>query len=452
MKRPDILLVNPWIHDFAAYNLWARPMGLLVLGTRLRQLGWEPRLLDCLDPGDPDAPSPKTMAHGKYHRTVIPKPEPLRDIPRKFSRYGRDAASIGQELRSVPIPAAILVTGMMTYWYTGVQETIRVLRDAFPGVPLLLGGVYPTLMPEHARRTCDADLVAEGPVEDRLAEVLYRVTGLRLATGEADLGLEFTPALDLMPRVDFLPLMTSRGCPMRCTYCASRRLVPGFVQRPPTLVVDDIEKAVTNYHIRDLTLYDDAFLVNRASHALPILRAVAERVPGVRWHSPNGLHAAAIDPEVARAMKKAGFKTIRLGLESSSDEFHDRTGSKTTRQAFLTAVRDLREAGFSREEIGAYLLVGFPGQSTEAVEADVEFVLKAGAFPKLAEYSPIPGTAMWEVAVQNSRYPIHDEPLYHNCTLLACAEPDVDWSFLQRTRSRIRKALSANPADASASM
>ena len=54
MNRPLILLLNPWIHDFAAYDLWARPMGLLVLATRLRQLGWEPRLVDCLDRDHPN--------------------------------------------------------------------------------------------------------------------------------------------------------------------------------------------------------------------------------------------------------------------------------------------------------------------------------------------------------------------------------------------------------------
>ncbi|MEW6350685.1 MAG: B12-binding domain-containing radical SAM protein [Thermodesulfobacteriota bacterium] len=442
-----MLLVNPWIHDFAAYNLWARPMGLLVLGTRLRRLGWEPQLLDFLDPSDPDAPRPKPMAHGKFHRTVIPKPEPLQDIPRRLSRYGLSPAVIDRELRSLPTPAAILITGVMTYWYTGLQETVRVLRDAFPGVPLLLGGVYATLMPEHARRSCDVDMVWEGPGEQELSEMLYRVTGLRPSGGEADSDLEFTPALDLLRRVEFMPLLTSRGCPMKCAYCASRRLVSGFVQRPPRLVIDEIAKGVANYGITDVALYDDAFLIQRAQHALPLLRGVAERIPGLRWHSPNGLHAAAIDLEVAQAMKKTGFKTIRLGLESSSDAFHERTGHKTTRMAFLTAVGNLREAGFSREDIGAYLLVGFPGQSREAIEGDVELVLRAGAVPKLAEYSPIPGTALWDAAVKTSRYPIQDEPLYQNCTLLSCAEPEVDWVFLQRTRSRIRGAL-PDPAGA----
>ena len=79
------------------------------------------------------------------------------------------------------------------------------------------------------------------------------------------------PALDLMQHVKFLPLITSRGCPYRCAYCASRRLFDGFIQRNPEDVIHEIESAVMKYSVSDIALYDDAFLVNARDHALPIL-------------------------------------------------------------------------------------------------------------------------------------------------------------------------------------
>ena len=97
---------------------------------------------------------------------------------------------------------------------------------------------------------------------------------------------------------------------------------PAFVRRNPAVVIEEIQAAAIRYGVQDIALYDDAFLVDPARHALPILEAAAERVPGMRWHTPNGLHASSIDRSVASAMKRAGFETIRLGLESSSDEFH----------------------------------------------------------------------------------------------------------------------------------
>jgi radical SAM superfamily enzyme YgiQ (UPF0313 family) len=439
MKRPEILLVNPWIHDFAAYDLWARPLGLLLLATRLREAGWEPRFVDCLDTDHPEMGPVKVRKHfhGRFAKRTIPKPPPLENISRTYSRYGVDPDIIRRELASIPIPQAILVTSLMTYWYPGVRETIALLRETFPGVPLLLGGIYASLLPDHARENCQPDEVLTGPGERVLFKALHRYTGIGFAHDPAAAPLEFRPALDLMPRVMFLPLITSRGCPYHCAYCGSRRLFDGFIQRNPEEVVHEIESALLKYGISDIALYDDAFLVNAREHALPILEKVAQRIPGLRWHTPNGLHAAAITPEAAAAMKKAGFQTIRIGLESSSDEFHARTGGKTNLEVFYQAVRNLNDAGFTRDQVGVYLLVGVPGQTAEQIEEDVDRVLAAGAFPKLAEYSPIPGTRMWPEALAIARYAINTEPLFQNCTLLPAAGPGVDTAFLQNLRRRI---------------
>jgi hypothetical protein len=443
MTRPIVLLFNPWIYDFAAYDLWARPVGLLVLGAGLRKLGWEPVLLDCLDQDHPSAGSVKMKAHGqgRFPKTHIAKPEPLRHVPRRYSRYGLDWEQVKQDLQSLPTPRAILVTSLMTYWYPAVHDAVRLLKEVFPNVPVLLGGVYATLLGDHARKLCPVDAIIPGPGESALPRVLYEHTGLKPQNKMETSELEFNPALDLMRNVRFLPLLTSRGCPFRCAYCASARMVDRYVRRSPDSVVAEIERAWLQYGVRDIALYDDAFLVDPHRHALPILRIVAGKVPGMRWHTPNGLHCSEIDADVARAMKKAGFATIRLGFESSSDLFHERTGGKTNREVFLAAVKHLHEAGFDTRSIGAYLMVGLPGQTRDQIEEDVEIVLQAGALPKLAEYSPIPGTALWESALKHSPYPIDKEPLFHNCSLLPTAGPDVDFAFLQRTRQQISERV-----------
>jgi radical SAM superfamily enzyme YgiQ (UPF0313 family) len=439
MPRPDILLVNPWIHDFAAYDLWARPLGLLVLASRLRSLGWEPHFIDCLDPDHPEMPARRLRPHstGRFARTPITKPEALKAIKRTFNRYGVHPEIIARDLHALPRPNAILVTSLMTYWYTGVQETVALLRHAFPGVPVILGGVYASLMPDHAAEAIAPDEVIAGLGEGMLAGALQRHTGLCPGDCEDQREPSFVPALDLLRKVPFLPVLSSRGCPFRCAYCASARLMPSFVQRSPKEVFSWLEVSRERYGCEDAVLYDDAFLVNPELHGLPILEATAERLPGMKWHSPNGLHASAVSRRVARAMKRAGFETIRLGLETTSSEFHSRTGSKTHPDRFREAVRHLREEGFRREQIGAYLLIGLPKQTKEQVERDVEEVLAAGAFPRLAEYSPVPGTRMWPDAVAGARYPIGKEPLFHNCTLLAAAEPEIDWEFLQAMRRKI---------------
>ncbi len=446
MKRPKILLVNPWIHDFAAYDLWAKPLGLLVLGSILRLQGWDPVFVDCLDPHHYSLRNSLTAgrSRGKFHKTMLKKPEPLELVPRTFSRYGVPVDQIRQDLDNQERPEAILMTSLMTYWYSGVTETADLLREVFPGVPLILGGIYASLMPEHALGATRVDEVVQGPAEHRLAETLYRWTSLNPGTGHSNPPIQFTPDLDLLSSVRFLPVLTSRGCPYRCVYCASRLVQPNYQRRDPLEVVREIETNILKYNVDEIVLYDDAFLCHANEHALPILDAFSSLKPGLKWHTPNGLHVSEISPRVAASMKRAGFKTIRLGLESTSDNFHKTSGGKTNWKDFIRAVGYLKDAGFDTSEIGVYLLVGLPGQTSAQIEQDVEKALQAGAYPKLAEYSPIPGSALWPVSVNVGRYPIDKEPLYQNCSLLPVATPEVTWEFLSQMRKMIRDSIQSS--------
>jgi radical SAM superfamily enzyme YgiQ (UPF0313 family) len=84
-----------------------------------------------------------------------------------------------------------------------------------------------------------------------------------------------------------------------------------------------------------------------------------------------------------------------------------------------------------------YLLVGLPGQTALMIEKDVEFVLKAGAYPRPAEYSPIPGSPLWKKVAAESGLPLSDEPLLQNNTLMSVAEPDVNKAFIEKIRKGI---------------
>jgi hypothetical protein len=87
---------------------------------------------------------------------------------------------------------------------------------------------------------------------------------------------------------------------------------------------------------------------------------------------------------------------------------------------FEAAVKNLNEAGYSKKDIGAYILMGLPGQSVESVTETVIFADKAGAMPYLAEYSPLPETPMWEVSVACARFDIKSDPIFHNNCILSC--------------------------------
>jgi radical SAM superfamily enzyme YgiQ (UPF0313 family) len=408
--RAHVLLVNPWIYDFAAHNLWIEPLGLLTIAAALHEQGYHVTVVDALAP-HPGAPRPRPDGSGKFLKTPVDKPEPLSMVPRQYGRYGWPLAEFEAALAGVHPPDLVLVASGMTYWYPGVVEAIRCVRDRFGAVPVALGGVYASLCTEHARQHSGADRIIAGPGVAAALDFAAEVTGGEApAPRWAEPGAWPAPAHELIPR-PFAGLATSWGCPYHCTYCASWRLQPGFVQREPVGVVQEIERCVER-GVTDFAFYDDALLVGAGRHLVPILEGVLDRGWPVRFHSPNGLHAGRITLDLALLMRRAGFDTLRLSLETIDAGRQRSTGGKVTTAGFERAVQFLQAAGFGPRELGAYLLVGLPEQPLEEVVQTVRYVQSVGVQAKLALFSPIPGTPDGDRAL-----PAGADPLLHNNTV-----------------------------------
>ncbi len=431
--QPSVLLINPWIYDFAAYDFFARPLGLLYLAGLLESRGYEVRLLDCL--AAPHA-FPGPFGTGRYSKEAIPSPPPLAGIPRRYGRYGLSSSAFQAWLSQTPEPAAVLVTSLMTYWYPGVSECIRLVRQRFPRAPVILGGIYATLCPEHAKEHSGADLVIRGPGEERILRVLEdfcRFGGEKPEKAPAD-GLDFLPypALHLAPHLTFIPVLTSRGCPLDCPYCASRLLQPAHRRRDPRAVAKELGHWQQRLGLTDAAFYDDALLVQPENHFLVLLEELARRGLSFRFHTPNGLHAHWISREVAHWLKRARFATLRLGVETAAPGA-ERLDRKLAAGELEAALCYLQEAGFRRQEIGVYLLMGLPHQEEAEVAASIRRVKELGATPVLAQYSPIPGTALWPRALECSPYDLEGEPLYHNNSLFPCL-PEFSWDRYTRLK------------------
>lgn len=437
---PHILLVNPWIHDFAAYDFWAMPLGLLTLAGILRDHGARVSYLDCLDRFHPAAASkpspPQRCGRGPYRKTVIPKPPGLADIPRHYCRYGLPPEQVRSDLAALETPDLVLVTSLMTYWYPGVREVISLIRSVFPAVPVALGGIYATLCPEHAQRVCGADRVVTGPGEAAVLELAAQLIGWSPAPrfDPHDLDTLPRPALDLQRRLAHAPLLTSRGCPFGCDYCASGRLQPRRMRRTPAAVLDEIRYWQANYGVRDFAFYDDALLVDAASHITPLLEGVIAAGLSVRFHTPNALHVRAITQPLAHLMRRAGFHTIRLGLETASVAGGREIDHKVTQAEFRRTVGYLKAAGFGADQVGAYLLAGLPGQPPAAVEEAIAVVKRSGVTPVMAHYSPIPHTGMWAAAVAASRYDLAADPIFTNNAIFPCRSQGFSWAELSRLK------------------
>ncbi|HOG14237.1 MAG TPA: B12-binding domain-containing radical SAM protein [Synergistales bacterium] len=389
LKGCRVLGVNPPVMDFSFFDLWAKPLGLLFLLGLLRERGNEVYLIDCIRDS---AASDKKYGRRVPARREIPKPEAYRQIPRRFWHYGLDVEGLASRVRSLPRPDLILVTSVMTYWYKGVFWCIEQLKDLLPGVPVILGGIYPVLCPEHASLS-GADEIQTVPLPLPSA----------------------TPTMDLYGRLTFGVALSSTGCPRRCTYCASSLLWPEFRRRDLGRLVAEVDLQV-DLGAEDLAFYDDALLAAKEDHFYPLCKGIIDRHPGLRLHAPNGLHVREIDCDCASMLYRAGFKTIRLSLEGVDEVNLKAGGFKASSGEYRAAVSYLSDAGYGPDQVETYVLVGLPGQKASDAVGTIRFVQSLGAKAKIAQYSPIPGTPLFREVLR--KHPeVHDEPLLQNNTI-----------------------------------
>jgi len=399
----NVLVVNPPIYDFTAFDFWLRPYGVLRVAGRLRSC--ELTAFDYLVSHDRDA-----FGRGRFDQEQVPKPKALADIPRHFYRFGRPREEFRHLLQTQTFDV-VLVQTVMTYWYLGVREVIEDIRRAQPRARIILGGVYSTLCPAHVR-SLEADQVVEG----------MNLDGLGLPITD---GLPFWEGVDT--RVGVVKI--TEGCPFRCTYCSVPIVYPKFVARPLDRCVEEV-RFLVSLGARDIAFYDDALLFRTDDILLPFLESLLREDLKVSLHTPNALNARFITPEIARLMVRAGFKTFYLGFESSDYEWQRATGSKVYSEEFAAAVRALQEAGAA--SITAYIIIGHPNSGGQDLEASVCFAREQGARVMLSEFAPIPGTPDGD-ACRN--YVDLNEPLNHNKTAFT-------WRFLGGERINCLKRIS----------
>lgn len=425
-----ILLVNPPLYDFAAYDYWLRPFGLLRVAGFLRGQA-DLRLFDYLDrlhPAHPVGLRADPWGRGEFPSVEIPKPAPFARFPRRFRRYGLPRQVFQTFLANeAPFDFALVQT-VMTYWYPGVREVLEDLRRHSPGTRIVLGGVYATLCPEHARGL-GADLVIEGARLDPLARLL----GLELSP-------ESLPFWEGYPRLQVGVLKLAYGCPFRCTYCSVPRVEPTFTPQPVERSLAELDFLVRQ-GARDVAFYDDALLYRPDKVLLPFLCGVLEQRPSVRFHTPNALNARFVTPALARQMVAAGFRTFYLGFESSAYDWQHRTGGKVYSHELIRAVEHLLCAGADRAGITAYLIIGHPQADLQGVEGSMRFAADQGIRVMLSEFSPIPGTPDGE---QCRPWVDLDEPLWHNKTVFAARV--LGMAEVNRLKSLCRELNQSCPA------
>ena len=422
----NALVVNPYVADFKLYDEWMHPLGLYFLIDILTANNIDVHYFNFLErPAEMPA---KKYGTGRFNFVELPKPDCFREIKRKYKLYGCEKEHFFEYCSLLPKIDVIFISGMMTYWIDGVRETIRVIRERYPCMPVVGGGVAMQLMPHFYHQNIpgihiyDASLFPEnGKVTvPGIAQTIIppMIPSLRTAFEIMKMPLLHGPAL------------LTLGCPLSCSYCASRILQPRFKRRPLEVIKEEILFLIQN-GIQDISFFDDALLVNSEKLLIPFLKWIIKQEYKIRFHTPNGLHLVHVTEELLYLMRDAGFTTLRFGYESGRMKHRIQTGGKVDYRILECKLKLLQKIPFP--DTGIYLMGGLPESSPDEMIDEMKFVGSFGVSVKPVFLSPVPGTALFNT--YSTQFPIlKTEPRSHNDTYFTTILPEWGEDGVEKAR------------------
>jgi radical SAM superfamily enzyme YgiQ (UPF0313 family) len=268
------------------------------------------------------------------------------------------------------------------------------------GAKVILGGLHVTALPEEAARHADAVVVGEGEsvwpevLDDLLRGALKEVYDAR--ERPFDLADAPMPAFEMldMERYNRITVQTSRGCPLKCSFCASSILLtPKYKQKPAEKVLAEIDSIRELWRKPFLELADDNSFVNKR-YWRALLPELAER--RVRWFTETDL-SVADDEELLDLLARAGCVEVLVGLESTSQEALaeiDTSGWK--RRRAVRARDDVRRIQSHGIRVNGCFIVGLDAHTEQVFEDVFEFACDTRLFDvQITMPTPFPGTPMY---------------------------------------------------------
>lgn len=237
-------------------------------------------------------------------------------------------------------------------------------------------------------------------------------------------------------------LVSSRGCPSRCTFCVWPNTLYGhrFRARSATNVVDEIEQCVRSFGVDEIYFDDDTFTIDR-QRVLDICHMIIERGLRVSWIIQARVDT--VDREMLQALKAAGCHYILFGIESGSPEMLRVMKKGITLDKARQAIQLCREVGIKTQ---AFFLFGIPGETPETIDQTIKFAKELGASTtQFAVAIPQPGSPLYDECARNGWLRCNDWEDYASCSAIV-ETPWLSRDLLEDARIRAYREYYFRPA------
>lgn len=363
------------------------PLGIYYVASYLREHGYEVKVTDAL---------------------ALKLTE--EDIAKEIESFS--PSFVGLSATTVLFPRAASIAGL--------------IKDRFPGITTILGGRHITSNVEHAMSYSEFDfgVVGEGEITslellDALTQqkpvspitgIVYRdEKGTPIYTGERalieDLDILPFPAFDLIPDIDIykpplflhrakplLSMITSRGCPSKCTFCAVS-LGKRYRKRSARNIFNEIKQLVRRYNVREIDFLDDNFLLDKP-RVYDLFRMLREE--GISLHWSCMARISSVDYEYLQFLRDNGCWTIAFGIESGDEKILKTIKKGLSLKKTAEVVGWCRELGIMTR---GFFMIGHPLETVETIDRTIDYSLNIPLdIIMTAINTPFPGTQQYEEA------------------------------------------------------
>jgi radical SAM superfamily enzyme YgiQ (UPF0313 family) len=214
------------------------------------------------------------------------------------------------------------------------------------------------------------------------------------------------PATDAVDGARSFSILTSRGCPYRCTFCSQSIMPIKWRARSPENVIEEWRHLVHDMGALEIGVLDDS--ANIRKNRLHVLAdaLIENRLNHVPWIFVNGIRANLADLDLLTKLKQAGLKRTAFGVETGDAEMLIKIDKHVDHDTIRQAFKNAKAAGI--ETIG-FFIIGLPGDTRESMQRTIDFAVEID--PMIANFSmmtPYPGTIVYEQVKQAGRFLVTD--------------------------------------------
>jgi len=199
-----------------------------------------------------------------------------------------------------------------------------------------------------------------------------------------------TPHGAFYKRFPVAPIITTRGCPYNCTFCASKCIWKQKLRvRSAINVVDEIEYLNSEFGIKEFHFEDDNFTFSKV-HVVNVCNEIIKRKLDITWTCPNGVRIDKLDKEIIHTMKQAGCYQLSFGIESGNQKILDSINKHLNLKIVPDIIENIKQEGMT---VCGFFIIGLPEDTEKTIEDTINFALST-KFDRVQfnRFIPLPGT------------------------------------------------------------